>query len=93
MSTERVRIDALVIIFKDREGRKPEYPEIAAFVFKGEKTRPLHGKRRPFDIEGRGVSLLSSWNNGNELTALKPRHIVRLSKFFKVTDITEILAD
>lgn len=89
---ERVRLDALLVTFMDREGRRPDYAEIAAFVFKGQKTRPLHGVTRDFNAAERGAELLSQWNNGNALTALKPRHILRLSQFFKVKDITELLA-
>lgn len=90
---ERVRIDALVIAHKEATGNKLEYPEIAAFVFKGDKTRPLNGKQRKFDAAGRGASLISQWNNGKDLTACKPRHLIRLARLFNVTDVHELISE
>lgn len=87
----RVRLKEIIDAFNERTGREVTYKELAAFVFRDQRTRPRNGQTRQFDVDGRGVSLLASWNNGNELTALKPTHLLDIWTFFSLTDINELI--
>lgn len=89
---ERVRIDEMVLKYRDKHGNKPTHAEIGAFVFKGEKGRPRNGKRHKLS-DSRKSWLITRWNTGKDLTALKPRHLFRLAAYFNVTTLAELLSD
>jgi len=85
---ERVRIDELKA--RERSSGKCTNEEIAEDVFAEDKGRPQNGKSRKLS-DVRKSQLIARWNNGHDMTALKPRHIIRLADFFKVYDVRELL--
>lgn len=89
---ERVKIDEALIKYRDEHGKKPTMYEVGEYVFKDETSRPKVGKKRPPMTERRKAYLIGRWNDGEHLTACKPRHLLRLSKYFKITNIADLLA-
>ena len=89
---ERVRIDELKVRYREKHGTKPTNEQIGEYVFDGDIARPVQGQRRRRQIsDDRKAQLIARLNNGHDLTALKPRHILRLGEFFEVTQLTEVL--
>lgn len=89
---ERVRITELILSQREKTGKKATHQEVGDFVFKGEKGRRKGGKPQPITPLRRS-RLIGRWDNGLDLTAMKPRHLLRLSKFFNVTDINQLLSE
>ncbi len=88
---ERIKIDELIALHgRKPDGSKLSHEELADFVFKGERGRVKEGKRRLLSAT-RKRALIGAWNNGLELTRLKPRHLLRLSEFFKANDIRQLI--
>lgn len=89
---DRIRIDELALLHLTKHGRKPTYLEIGEAVFRADKGRPYAG-RKPHELSpARKQGLIGSWNRGFALTAVKPRHLLRLAEFFEVKGIKELLA-
>lgn len=85
---ERVRITELLAAQAERRGGEPSSrTALAEALFPaGELGRPRHGKRNAISL-GRKRALVSEWDRGRQLTALKPRHLLRLARYFKTADI------
>ena len=90
---ERVLIDELIVARRaESGGDKVTYQEVGDHVLKGDKGRMKAGKRAAVSSARRG-RLIGRWNNGLDMTALKPRHLLRLAEFFGVTDITKLITE
>lgn len=88
---ERVKIDELCARRLNEGHERPDFKDIGAFVFEGDLARPRDGNNREDLSEGRKANLIGSWNRGRELTAMKPRHLLRLAEFFGVSDVHDLL--
>lgn len=88
---ERVRIDELKAL--QRANGKVTNADIAEAVFKGDKLRPVDGAKRKKVSTKRGENIIARWNNGHDLTALKPRHLIRLGRFFNVTTLADLMEE
>ena len=83
---ERVRITELL-------QRKPTTrTELGRIVFRDDHGRERLGRTRPMSDHGRR-HLLRSWDQGERLTALKVRHILRLARHFGVSRVTDLFDD
>lgn len=89
---ERVRIKELQLRYRSKKSKKLSNKDIAEAVLgdavaggagRGTKGEPLS--------ESRKQTLVSEWDNGKSLGALKPTHILRLAKLFDVTNVHDIL--
>lgn len=89
---ERVRIKELQLRMRSKKERKVSNKEIAHAVLgdevaggagRGVKGEPLSDSRKQ--------TLISEWDNGKSLSAIKPRHILRLAKLFGVTNVNDLL--
>lgn len=87
---ERVRIAELKLHYQRTRKKKTTHDEIGAYVFKGDVTRPKNGKATKLS-PSRKTGLIARWNTGHDLTALKPRHMLRLAEFFKVEKLVELI--
>lgn len=85
---ERVRVEELKAHYERVHGTRPTNAEIAEVVFKGDTTND--GRGAPLS-DDRAVALIARWNNGHDLAALKPRHILRIGAFFGVHTTAEVL--
>lgn len=73
-------------------GEKPLLSEVGRFVFDNDTGRPKVGVSRSPLSDGRKSNLIGAWNRGKELTAIKPRHLLRLAEFFRVSDINQLIS-
>lgn len=90
---ERLRITELLADHAARNGGVAvSKTELAEAVFGAEKGRPLNGKRRPLS-ESRKRSIIWQWDYGKGLTSLKPRHVLRLARFFGIKRIDELFEE
>lgn len=62
---------------------------LSEVVFLADKGRPMNKRRRKLSGK-RKAALIGEWDRGRSLTALKPRHVVRLAAFFGITRIDEL---
>lgn len=88
---ERVRISELVERHEKRRRKRLSHAEIGAAVFAGDVTRPKEDGNRQELSEARKTWLITRWNKGHALTAIKPRHLFRLAALFGVTKLADIL--
>lgn len=89
---ERVRITELLAAQgKIRGGQYSTRTELAEALFPAEDLgRPRHGVSRPLST-ARKRALVSEWDRGRMMTALKPRHLLRLARFFNTTDVHHLV--
>lgn len=87
---ERLRITELLAEVSARRVTPMSHTELAALVFGSETgQRPVGGQRRPLS-EARKRNLIVAWNQGRDLGALKPRHVLRLAEALRVTRIDQL---
>jgi len=86
---ERLRITELLAELSARHRRDMSQTELGGLVFGSELGRPLDGKRRPLS-EARKRGLIVAWNQGRDLGALKPRHVLRLAEALRITRIDQL---
>lgn len=85
---ERLRITELLADQWAR-GVSMSQTELGGLVFGSELGRPLNGKRSPLS-EKRKRGLINAWNQGRDLGALKPRHVLRLAEALRITRIDQL---
>lgn len=78
---ERLKLLELKEGYRIQHGKKPNNVELAAVVF--DATDDISDSRK--------IGLLSRWNVGHDLSAMKPRHLIRLAEHFGITDIHALI--
>jgi hypothetical protein len=83
---ERLKISELL-----SRGKRPRMTrgELSELVFGADKGRPREGRRHMLSVS-RKRNLISDWDGGKSLTALKPRHVLRLAGALGVTRIADL---
>ncbi len=91
---ERLRIDELRLREQERTGVRPSLLDISRIAFVDDLGRrsPITGECEPI-AEGNARTKLSLWNRGEGLSGLRPRHLLRLSKHYGITDVNELLSE
>jgi hypothetical protein len=87
---ERVRIKELLAIASHKRRRKVTQTELAAHVFSDDISRPKFGVRGPIS-DTRKQQLMWQWDTGAALTSMKPRHLLRMARFFGIYDVRKLL--
>lgn len=83
---ERVRIKELQLKLRTTKGTRITNNAIAEEVLKD----AMSGENKPL-TDGRKRTLVSGWDNGKDLGALKPRHLMRLAVMFNTYDLRELI--
>jgi hypothetical protein len=90
---ERLRITELLADHAARKGGMPETRQELAHMVMGEDIgRPLNGKQKPLSV-ARMRNVIGDWDQGKSLTALKPRHVLRLARIFRVSKVEDIFEE
>lgn len=87
---DRLRITELLAELAAKHRIELTHTGLAAMVFGSDKgQRPVRGRLRPM-TEQRKRNLIAAWNNGRDLGALKPRHVLRLAEALRITRIDQL---
>lgn len=90
---ERLRITELLAESAARPGgvlwTKTELGDV---VFADDNGRPQARTSSPLSAS-RKRTLIGEWDQGKSLTAIKPRHVLRLARFFRITRIDELFEE
>ena len=90
---ERLRITELLADHAARNGGVAvSKTELAEAILGADKGRPQGGKSRPLS-ESRKRSIVWHWDYGKGLTSLKPRHVLRLARFFGIKRIEDLFEE
>lgn len=90
---ERIRISELLAEHAARKGgAEVSKAELADTIIGDDDGRPQPGRSGPLS-PSRRRTLVSDWDNGKSLTAFKPRHALRLARFFRISRITDIFEE
>ena len=89
---ERLRITELLAEYNATRKTNVTKADLWDQVFGAEKGRPLAGRRRPLS-SSRKRTLIGEWDGGKSLTALKPRHVLALARFFGVKRIEDLFEE
>lgn len=89
---ERLRITELLAEYNAANGTSVTKADLGDQVFGEEKGRPLAGRQRPLS-SSRKRTVIGEWDAGKSLTALKPRHVLRLAEFFGITGIRDLFEE
>jgi hypothetical protein len=89
---ERLRITELLAEYNAANGTSVTKADLGDQVFGDEQGRPLAGRRRPLS-SSRKRTLIGEWDSGKSLTALKPRHVLRLSEFLRAKRIIDLFEE
>ena len=88
---ERVRITELLNGISNRLGTRVTRVMLYEKVFPDvDLGRPKDGKQKPLSPE-RKAALIGDWDRGRSLTALDPRHLIRMSEFFGTDKLTDLI--
>lgn len=90
--SERVRIKELLEQLSQRRKRRVTRKELSNHVFSDDISRPRDGERAPLS-DGRKQQLMWQWDEGHSLTSLKPRHLLRMARFFGIYDLRKLVED
>lgn len=90
---ERLRITELLEALPSKEGaRALNRTELAELVFGEDLGRPQEGASKPLSL-GRKRNLIGDWDRGKNLTAIKPRHIMRLARALRIREFSELIEE
>lgn len=89
---ERLRITELLAEYNAAHKTNVTKADLGDQVFGAEEGRPLAGRRRPLS-PSRKRTVIGEWDCGKSLTALKPRHVLRLAEFFNIKRIADLFEE
>lgn len=90
---ERLRITELLEALPTKGGaRALTRTELAELVFNDDMGRPKEGAIKPLSL-GRKRNLIGNWDRGKNLTAIKPRHIMRLARALRIREFSELIEE
>ncbi len=89
---ERVMIRELLAAASAKRRTKVTRTEFADHVFADDVARPRYGVQASMSQE-RKQQLVWQWDKGQSMTALKPRHLLRMADFLKVYDIRKLVQE
>lgn len=90
---ERLRITELLEALPSKRGaRALTRTELAELVFADDMGRPQAGTSKEVSL-GRKRNLIGDWDRGKSLTAIKPRHIMRLVRALRVQRFADLIEE
>lgn len=87
---DRLRItECLADLSARRGGLTLTRTELGEIVFGADPGRSMPGRSGELSA-GRKRTLIGQWDAGKSLTALKPRHVIRLAEALRITRIDDL---
>lgn len=88
-----MKIDELIARRLLDKGEKLTYQDVAERALAGDITDPRGRGNQRKRTTKELTAFVRSWNRGNRMSALRLRHLLKLSKFFGTPNVNDLIGD